>query len=270
MSTCLINHSAEGNIPENLCRACHPELAATDEQWDEARAKAREALAAQGHDTQAQLREQQKKTRAEQHKAAAALRKTRTANKVAAKAATPFDTTGLRWDGHRGKWIPDSPITKEGEMSCFKITPFDAKGVPVARAITQVAETATQTEIDARVAYAVKRGGTKKVVRLEITKNGELIQAVIPNLDFGPSSAVPKIPKVSAPKKSAPAKNGKEGGSKTEIVAALLRRPEGCTTADVLKATGWPAVSMPAMAKAAGLTLRKEKNKGSPTQYFGS
>lgn len=60
--------------------------------------------------------------------------------------------------------------------------------------------------------------------------------------------------------------NGARAGSKVEIIAGLLKRPEGCTTADVLKITGWPSVSMPAQAKAAGLTLQKEKD-GSVTRY---
>lgn len=60
------------------------------------------------------------------------------------------------------------------------------------------------------------------------------------------------------------------GSNKTGIVADLLKRKDGCTSAEVLKATSWPAVSMPAMAKAAGLKLRKEKVKGEPTRYFGS
>ena len=64
--------------------------------------------------------------------------------------------------------------------------------------------------------------------------------------------------------------HGPRAGTKTEVVAALLRRKSGCTAAEVLEATGWPAVSMPAMAKACGLALRKEKEKGSPTQYYGS
>lgn len=58
-------------------------------------------------------------------------------------------------------------------------------------------------------------------------------------------------------------------GSKLEIVAGLLKRPEGCTTAEVLAGTGWPTVSMPQMAKAAGLTLRKEKD-GKVSRYFGA
>jgi hypothetical protein len=53
---------------------------------------------------------------------------------------------------------------------------------------------------------------------------------------------------------------GENAKSKTEIVANLLLK--GTTTAEVLKATGWPSVSMPAMAKAAGLDLTKHDENG--------
>jgi len=60
-------------------------------------------------------------------------------------------------------------------------------------------------------------------------------------------------------------------GSKVEIIASLLKRPEGCTTADVLKATGWPSVSMPAQAKAAGVKLKKQKDlEMKVTRYFAA
>lgn len=65
-----------------------------------------------------------------------------------------------------------------------------------------------------------------------------------------------------APAKKAAAGKGVRAGSKLEIVVRLLQRAGGCTTKDVLKATGWPAVSMPQQAKAAGLTLKKEKVDG--------
>lgn len=58
----------------------------------------------------------------------------------------------------------------------------------------------------------------------------------------------------------------KRPGSKTEMIAGMLTRPEGCTTAEVLEATGWPTVSMPQQAKAAGLKLAKEKD-GKVTRY---
>lgn len=65
---------------------------------------------------------------------------------------------------------------------------------------------------------------------------------------------------------SAPALAHVRAGSKLETIVKLLKREEGCTTADVLKATGWPSVSMPQQAKAAGLQLLKEK-KGGVTVY---
>lgn len=69
-------------------------------------------------------------------------------------------------------------------------------------------------------------------------------------------------------RKAAPAKKVRDG-SKTEVVKGLLTRKEGCTTADILSVTGWPTVSVPAMARAAGLTLRKEK-KDRTTTYWAS
>jgi len=70
--------------------------------------------------------------------------------------------------------------------------------------------------------------------------------------------------------KAATTKTAKAGevrpGSKLEAIVALLKRKNGCTTKDVLEATGWPAVSMPQQAKAAKLKLIKEKD-GKVTRY---
>lgn len=60
------------------------------------------------------------------------------------------------------------------------------------------------------------------------------------------------------------------GDSKTQKVGVLLKRAGGCTRADILKATGWPAVSVQQMAKTCGLKLRKEKEPGKPIVYYGS
>lgn len=66
-------------------------------------------------------------------------------------------------------------------------------------------------------------------------------------------------------KGSAPAK-GIRPGSKLETIVGMLKRKEGCTAAEVLAATGWPSVSMPQQARAAGLTLKTEK-EGRTTRY---
>ena len=74
-------------------------------------------------------------------------------------------------------------------------------------------------------------------------------------------------------RKAAKAKttNGHAGtrGEKTLKIARLLQRKNGVTRAEILEYTGWPSVSVQAMAKAAGLKLSKSKEKGSPTSYFG-
>jgi hypothetical protein len=55
--------------------------------------------------------------------------------------------------------------------------------------------------------------------------------------------------------------------SKTAIVAAMLTRAGGTTRPEILKATGWPTVSVQAIAKAAGLKLKMAKKAGEPTVY---
>ena len=76
--------------------------------------------------------------------------------------------------------------------------------------------------------------------------------------------------KKSALKVRGPAKKTTNGGSKTEAAGKLLARSGGCTSADILEATGWPSVSVPAVAKACGLKLSTEKEKGKPTRYYGA
>jgi hypothetical protein len=59
------------------------------------------------------------------------------------------------------------------------------------------------------------------------------------------------------------------GPTKTSIAVDLLKRKEGTTTREILDATGWPAVSVPAIAARADLTLRQEKD-GRVTRYWAS
>lgn len=77
--------------------------------------------------------------------------------------------------------------------------------------------------------------------------------------------------KEKAAAKAAKAKGPKiPRGEKTLAVKKLLERKNGCTRAQVLEATGWPAISMQAIAKNCGLKLRKQKEQGKVTVYFGS
>ncbi len=63
----------------------------------------------------------------------------------------------------------------------------------------------------------------------------------------------------------APRKRGEGGNKDAEIKVLLLR---GCTAQEVLRVTGWTAISMPAMAKKLGLKLRIEKDV-KPFRYHG-
>jgi hypothetical protein len=73
------------------------------------------------------------------------------------------------------------------------------------------------------------------------------------------------VPAHGAPRE----RKSRDGGpTKREIATGLLTREGGCTTRDILDATGWPSVSVPSIAEASGLTLRTEK-EGRTTRYFG-
>lgn len=76
-------------------------------------------------------------------------------------------------------------------------------------------------------------------------------------------------PKTAKPKKTAKAKQGPAKDSKAAMIGNMLRRKNGCTSKEVLKATGWPAVSMPAQAKLVGVKLKKVKEDGR-LRYFAA
>lgn len=78
------------------------------------------------------------------------------------------------------------------------------------------------------------------------------------------------VPRAAAPAPTTAAPKAVRAGSKTEVVRALLLQSGGTTTAQILTATGWPTVSVPALAASCGLDLRKEKVKGAPTKYYGT
>lgn len=141
------------------------------------------------------------------------------------------------------------------------------------------------------VADQAERKRTKREVRKEkaaaekegkstaLPPSGKAALAVITGKSAKPkrpaktkAAAKPKVPAKAKAKKPAAAKAAKpkaKGSTKVEIIAGLLTRKEGCTTADILAACKWPSVSVPQQAKAAGLKLRKVKD-GSVSRYFGS
>jgi len=57
--------------------------------------------------------------------------------------------------------------------------------------------------------------------------------------------------------------------TKSQQVAQLLLRPEGCSYSDALAITGWPSISIQWHARNNGLRLRVEKINGHGRRYFG-
>jgi hypothetical protein len=84
----------------------------------------------------------------------------------------------------------------------------------------------------------------------------------------GRKAAVAKARTQLAP---APApRNGQpRAGTKTEKIYKLLTRKSGCTRAEVLKATNWPAISIQKISETLGLKLRKD-DANRPYRYYGS
>lgn len=121
----------------------------------------------------------------------------------------------------------------------------EAANKQAAKADTKVA--ASRKKLAAADAPKVK---ARKVAPAKLSKSEKSVALK------GPTEAAGKVSAKAAPEQPA------KPGSKLEAIAGLLTRPGGCTVKDVLAATGWPSVSMPAQAKAAGLTLKKEKRDG--------
>jgi hypothetical protein len=66
---------------------------------------------------------------------------------------------------------------------------------------------------------------------------------------------------------SAPATNRARVGSKAHVIGQMLLRPEGVTGREICTALNWPSVSIPAQAKAAGLTFTTQRT-GREVRYF--
>lgn len=58
-------------------------------------------------------------------------------------------------------------------------------------------------------------------------------------------------------------------GTKSWQIGELLRRPQGCTTRQVLRKVGWPTVSMPQQARICGLRLVRQR-RGRNVRYFAA
>ncbi len=133
-------------------------------------------------------------------------------------------------------------------------------GIPLGLQLTQEERTA---QWDGHVPPAPKRvtGGKKKETPdLPPKENPVIYDRDNATGDFNKASNFKPAKEPAPVKERAP--RGER--SRTTQIAELLRK--GCTREDVLKATGWPSVSMQVQAKQAGLTLTVDKSS-KPFRY---
>jgi outer membrane biosynthesis protein TonB len=83
-------------------------------------------------------------------------------------------------------------------------------------------------------------------------------------------AAKPKAKAAPKPKPASKPSDGPRG--KSGIVMNMMLRPKGTTTAELLKATGWPAITAKgqgtAFAKKYGYKFAMSKAKGEVTRYY--
>jgi hypothetical protein len=88
-----------------------------------------------------------------------------------------------------------------------------------------------------------------------------------------PAKKAPKAAKKAArPAKAPKAKGAVREGSKPEAILALLKRPEGATSQELLKVTGWQAHSLRGflsgtVGKKLGLTVASTKTESGERTY---
>jgi hypothetical protein len=177
----------------------------------------------------------------------------------AALAKPPLSIEEIRREFTRDRaWVMPNRNAPRREsmasvMSKYEVEDFDAP-VNVQVALSDKVGSILIATYDNWDAFKAGHNVTEYPIKKTATFEGKTIVIV---------RATPFAGRVKGPAKV------REGKSKKEIVGDLLMRAEGCTTKDILEATGWPAVSVPAQAKVVGLKLRKEK-VDEVTRYWGS
>lgn len=155
--------------------------------------------------------------------------------------------------------LSKDPVIRQAQIAHAKV---QAKRTAAALAVITEAISPTQSESKPEESKMLTVTPTKG--RL---KPGDKVTGALKGKIVGPrktktaKKSKPKAPK-SKPKTVLSGPNG--------AIVALLRRPDGATTADILKLTGWPTVSVPAQAAAAGVEYRSEKGEDGVTRYWAT
>lgn len=97
---------------------------------------------------------------------------------------------------------------------------------------------------------------------LDATKIGHWTQLCLRLVDTA-------IKRAAAPRQAVTVRNAARPGTKTHMAGEMMMRSGGASGPEVLRATGWPSVSMPAQARACGLAVRTVR-RGREVRYYAA
>jgi hypothetical protein len=95
------------------------------------------------------------------------VRNNRFANLKAKKAREELDTTGMRWDATKARFVPDFFSQEYLKMPKWTITPYDANDAIIQRGLIQIGEGSGEVVVYAKMGMAFHRcpeGAVKKIV----------------------------------------------------------------------------------------------------------
>lgn len=144
------------------------------------------------------------------HQQQVLVRNNRFANLKAKKAREEFDTTGMRWDARRAKFVPDYYSQEYIDMPKWTITPYDANDAVIQRGVTSIAEGSGEVVVYAKMGAAFHRCATGTVKKIVVTNGGS---EIIRQWDENSSAPLPK-PTVTEKPDKVDVKKAKAKGAK--------------------------------------------------------
>lgn len=157
--------------------------------------------------------------------------------------------SGFTWvKTDRNQWVADK--TPPGEIGQLRIKMLDERTYPVYRNGVYLGSEHTMEEAAARAKANERRPQAKPSTPV--------------HADVVAARAKDKVRAEVAAKKKIEPRSVKSGERNTAILAMLSR---GCTREEVLRVTGWKAVSMQQMAAGLGVGLRVDKDS-KPFKYY--
>lgn len=138
----------------------------------------------------------------------------RLSNLRAKKQREKIDTTGMRWDARRCKFVPDHSQPKEDQTMKWNVACFDASGALIQKGTTTIPASSSPEDVQDAIARMFHRCDAGSVQRIAVTAaEGQVISEWTAGIDADPDKPAAKKPAPSLDKtiKKAAAKGAKRG-----------------------------------------------------------